>query len=66
VNSLLPAWMNELEDLKKRVPRRAHCDSLDRQRKADISTSLPGSTDASTKVLLASQLGICSDKNMQR
>jgi len=72
VNSLLPAWMKELEDLKKTIPvwmkeledlkkmlpHRAHSDSLDRQRKADTSTFLPGSIDVKTKVLLTSQLGI--------
>ena len=58
----IPAWMKELEDLKKMVPHRAHSDSLDRQRKADTSTSLPGSTDAKTEVLLPSQPGISSDE----
>jgi hypothetical protein len=31
VNGLLPAWMKDLEDLKKTVPRRPHCGSLDVQ-----------------------------------
>jgi hypothetical protein len=40
VNSLLPAWMKDLEDPKKTVPRRPHCGFLDVQRIVPTSTSL--------------------------
>jgi hypothetical protein len=39
VNSVLPAWMKDLEDPKKTVPHRPHGGSHDLQRRAQ--TSLP-------------------------
>jgi hypothetical protein len=38
VDSLLPAWMKDLEDLKKTVRRCPHCDSLEPQHMANAST----------------------------
>ena len=38
MNSLLPAWMEELEDLKKLVGRCPHCGSLEPQHMARAST----------------------------
>jgi len=38
VNSLLPAWMKDLEDLKKKVARCPHCGSLEPRHMANAST----------------------------
>src|SRR5215472_9668532 len=38
VDSLLPAWMKDLEDLKKMVARCPHCGSLEPQHMAHAST----------------------------
>jgi len=40
VNSLLPTWMQDLEELKETVSRRPHCGSLDVQQMAHGYTPL--------------------------
>jgi hypothetical protein len=42
VNSVLPAWMMDFEDLEKTVARCPHCGSLGLQHMAQTSTSIEG------------------------